>query len=120
MRTTLIAVAAGKLFQAPAWPGNAPARDSGVAGYSEPYVLQPAGPAYVAEGAYVQYTQAYPYVAIPEQVPTGSALPSPLSAATVLLLGAAIGAAAATYSAPVATLAVTDLEAGEAEADVES
>jgi hypothetical protein len=121
MRTTLIACAAGKLFQAPAWSGNVPARDAGIAAYSEPYVLQTAGATYVADGAYVQYAQPSPYtVVLEEQVPTGSALPSPLNSAMVLLLGVTIGVAAAKHSAPVATLAVTDLEAGEAEADVES
>merc|ERR1719326_2649566 len=105
MRAALIAIAGGKLFQA---PGNVPA--GGVTAY-EPYVLQPAGPGYVADGAYVQYVPASPYVAAPALVPRSM---SPLNAATVLLLGAAIGAAAATYSAPVATLAVDDLEAGKA------
>jgi len=88
MRTSLIAIAAAKLFQA---PGNVPARGAGV----ESYVLQPAGPAYVADGAYVQYAQASPYAAIPAQVPMGSASPSSLSSSTVLLFGAAVGAAVA-------------------------
>jgi large subunit ribosomal protein L13 len=116
MRTTLIALAAGRLFSAPAYRGNVPA--SGVAAYSEPYVVQPAGPAYVAGEAYVQYAPVPQYVAIPAQVPMGSALPTPVNAAMVVLLGLGIGVAAAKYSASVAALAVggeEDLEAGAAE-----
>jgi large subunit ribosomal protein L13 len=108
MRATLIVLGAGQqLFQAPVWTGRAPYAQ-------EPYILQPAGAASayaVPEAAYVQY-------AVPQQE---SALPSPANAALVLLVGAALGVAAASYSAPapVATLGVAgeeDLEAG-AESD---